>query len=45
MEEAERLGDRVAIMEQGRIINIDTPDSLVGCGLPVIRALPPCRHL
>jgi ABC-2 type transport system ATP-binding protein len=29
MEEAERLCDRVAIMEHGRIIDIDTPDSLV----------------
>ena len=29
MEEAERLCDRVAIMEHGRIIEIDTPDSLV----------------
>jgi len=29
MEEAERLCDRVAIMEHGRIIDIDSPDSLV----------------
>src|SRR3954465_3745085 len=29
MEEAERLCDRVAIMEHGRIIDIDAPDSLV----------------
>ncbi len=29
MEEAERLCDRVAIMEHGRIIDIDTPDSLI----------------
>jgi ABC-2 type transport system ATP-binding protein len=29
MEEAERLCDRVAIMEHGKIIDIDTPDSLV----------------
>ena len=29
MEEAERLCDRVAIMEHGRIIDIDTPDNLV----------------
>jgi ABC-2 type transport system ATP-binding protein len=28
MEEAERLCDRVAIMEHGRIIDIDTPDAL-----------------
>ena len=45
MEEAERLCDRVAIMEHGRIIDIDTPESLVrrhcpgahrrsGCGRP-----------
>jgi ABC-2 type transport system ATP-binding protein len=29
MEEAERLCDRVAIIEHGRIIDIDSPDSLV----------------
>src|SRR5208282_4049540 len=29
MEEAERLCDRVAIMEHGRIIDIDTPEKLV----------------
>jgi ABC-2 type transport system ATP-binding protein len=29
MEEAERLCDRVAIMEHGRIVDIDTPESLV----------------
>lgn len=29
MEEAERLCDRVAIMEHGRVIDIDTPDGLV----------------
>jgi ABC-2 type transport system ATP-binding protein len=29
MEEAERLCDRVAIMEHGRIIDIDTPDGLI----------------
>src|SRR6201996_2446203 len=29
MEEAERLCDRVAIMEHGRIIDIDSPESLV----------------
>lgn len=29
MEEAERLCDRVAIMENGRIIDIDTPDALI----------------
>jgi ABC-2 type transport system ATP-binding protein len=29
MEEAERLCDRVAIMEHGRIIDIDTPSNLV----------------
>jgi len=29
MEEAERLCDRVAIMEHGRIIDIDTPTRLV----------------
>jgi ABC-2 type transport system ATP-binding protein len=29
MEETERLCDRVAILEHGRIIDIDTPESLV----------------
>jgi ABC-2 type transport system ATP-binding protein len=29
MEEAERLCDRVAIMEHGRIIDVDTPESLI----------------
>src|SRR5690348_514192 len=29
MEEAERLCDRVAIIEHGRVIDIDTPDGLV----------------
>jgi ABC-2 type transport system ATP-binding protein len=29
MEEAERLCDRVAILEHGRIIDVDTPESLV----------------
>src|SRR5688500_3195624 len=29
MEEAERLCDRVAILDHGRIIDIDTPDGLV----------------
>jgi ABC-type multidrug transport system ATPase subunit len=29
MEEAERFCDRVAIMEHGRIIDTDTPESLV----------------
>ena len=29
MEEAERLCDRVAIMEHGRIIDIDTPENLI----------------
>jgi ABC-2 type transport system ATP-binding protein len=29
MEEAERLCDRVAIIQHGRIIDIDTPESLV----------------
>jgi len=34
MEEAERLCDRVAIMEHGRIIDIDTPESLVNRHCP-----------
>src|SRR4029434_6335029 len=29
MEEAERLCDRVAIMEHGKIIDIDTPERLI----------------
>src|SRR4029077_2606005 len=34
MEEAERLCDRVAIMEHGRIIEIDTPEKLVARHCP-----------
>jgi ABC-2 type transport system ATP-binding protein len=34
MEEAERLCDRVAIIEHGRIIDIDTPDALVARHCP-----------
>jgi ABC-2 type transport system ATP-binding protein len=34
MEEAERLCDRVAIMEHGRIIEIDTPERLVARHCP-----------
>jgi ABC-2 type transport system ATP-binding protein len=34
MEEAERLCDRVAIMEHGRIIDIDTPEELVSRHCP-----------
>src|SRR5438874_1037450 len=34
MEEAERLCDRVAIIEHGRIIDIDTPEALVGRHCP-----------
>jgi ABC-2 type transport system ATP-binding protein len=34
MEEAERLCDRVAIMEHGRIIDIDTPTALVARHCP-----------
>ena len=34
MEEAERLCDRVAIIEHGRIIDIDTPDRLVAKHCP-----------
>src|SRR5260370_38382204 len=34
MEEAERLCDRVAIMEHGRIIDIDTPEILVARHCP-----------
>jgi ABC-2 type transport system ATP-binding protein len=34
MEEAERLCDRVAIIEHGRIIDIDTPERLVGRHCP-----------
>ena len=30
MEEAERLCDRVMIVDQGRIVALDTPDSLIG---------------
>src|SRR5215467_10147752 len=34
MEEAERLCDRVAIIEHGRIIDIDSPEELVGRHCP-----------
>src|SRR6195256_4087849 len=34
MEEAERLCDRVAIIEHGKIIDIDTPDELIGRHCP-----------
>src|SRR6478672_5241797 len=34
MEEAERLCDRVAIIEHGRIIDIDTPDGLISRHCP-----------
>jgi len=34
MEEAERLCDRVAIIEHGRIVDIDTPESLVARHCP-----------
>src|SRR5260221_925968 len=34
MEEAERLCDPVAIIEHGRIVDIDTPESLVGRHCP-----------
>ena len=34
MEEAERLCDRVAIIDHGRIIDIDTPDELVARHCP-----------
>ena len=34
MEEAERLCDRVAIIDHGRIIDIDTPAGLVGRHCP-----------
>jgi ABC-2 type transport system ATP-binding protein len=34
MEEAERLCDRVAIIENGRIIDVDTPQGLVGRHCP-----------
>ncbi len=30
MEEAERLCDRVAIMDQGKIVALDTPENLIG---------------
>jgi len=34
MEEAERLCDRVAIIEHGRIIDVDTPERLVARHCP-----------
>ena len=32
MEEAERLADRVAIINQGRLVALDTPAALIGAG-------------
>jgi ABC-2 type transport system ATP-binding protein len=32
MEEAERLADRVAIINQGRLVALDTPSALIGAG-------------
>ncbi len=32
MEEAERLADRVAIINQGRLVDLDTPSALTGAG-------------
>jgi ABC-2 type transport system ATP-binding protein len=32
MEEAERLADRVAIINQGRLVALDTPTALIGAG-------------
>ena len=34
MEEAERLCDRVALMNAGRVVAIDTPAGLVACASP-----------
>ena len=34
MEEAERLCDRVAIIDHGRIVDMDTPDGLIAAALP-----------
>jgi len=49
MEEAERLCDRIAIMDYGKIIDIDTPDSLLmkhGKGATIyIRTDEPERYL
>ena len=47
MEEAERLADRVAIINQGRLVALDTPSALIGAGgggvveLETIEALSP----
>ncbi len=47
MEEAERLADRVAIINQGRLVALDTPSALIGAGgggvveLETIEALTP----
>jgi ABC-2 type transport system ATP-binding protein len=32
MDEAERLADRVAVMDQGKLIALDTPEALKACG-------------
>jgi ABC-2 type transport system ATP-binding protein len=46
MEEAERLCDRVAIMDEGRILALDTPRGLVGLlgGGVILLGVPP-QHL
>ncbi len=47
MEEAERLADRVAIIDQGRLVALDTPAALIGAGgggvveLETVEALTP----
>ena len=45
MEEAERLCDRVAIIEHGRIIDIDTPESLVNRHCPERTVILVADHL
>jgi len=42
MEEAERLCDRVAIIEHGRVIEMDTPESLVARHCPERRVVFSC---
>ena len=45
MEEAERLCDRVAIIERGRIIDVDTPEHLVARHCPERTVILECSDL
>ena len=43
MDEAERLADRVAIIDHGRLVALDTPSGLTGAqNSTVVRFVAPC---